>query len=838
MWAALPELVREARFWNPSCHSFPLWAGILLGILACGIGCFCGVIEWLQFCEFLLAGLTWPKEPLIFEATFNGRRKRPGFYWTAGEASTSRVSAARSTDTEFLAASTAEALAGLTLGSLSSLARGIAALENWTAEARIARAFRAGLSAASVLSGAQDYQARSPVLPTRNRIYVVLRCSSTPGGFVTDSYRTFATRVPKDGVGRLERTAVCHAFASRAEARAFVQGCGTDGFLPASGRPLPVVYLTDSTANPTVRITAFLLKVRAGGVMVALPGDDLVSELLGNLNDVHPDTPLYFTAVQVACETPRRRAVGELSLNFVDVPWSWLPFLCSGAALRGSQVDLITIKSGETVVRPIFDAAQAAAELWITTALEDPDLQESGLGEYDLDGLPLEDREDGEADEEGAADAGELARLRARLHALELSANTAPPGPALVASLPGALLPKLDVVLATCFLLRGRLPSQIAQHEREPRGALTRQADDLLAEIEAGAIQDEGLAAGGSTDSVLERLFLIQTQMLARLSAGKPRSPLEAALGSGGGKDDASLSAKGSAARDAYVRLLKDNVAVAEQIRRLAAEELGEDVQAPPPNLMRTFVEKRSPVAEHRTLALVRVFAAHGWEQAREKWNADLEAWCSRLLMFTDQCATEGGRTQLGWLLTGLPDPAWSSMVRRRQGVRPFSRLCPSLWLSANVAYLREMEWISSRMSATGEANKDQPKDTPEPEDNAAPRSVASPDALGTMVGLLWVALHMPRLVLISTALLLRVPRRRLLHAMGILRFAHECNYAQKRRFGILKSLLLLILRIPWWAWCPIRGNVDDKSLLALSSVQMLMDAKVWFRHRGTASEY
>ena len=44
MWAALPELVREARFWNPSCHSFPLWAGILLGFLACGIGCFCGVI--------------------------------------------------------------------------------------------------------------------------------------------------------------------------------------------------------------------------------------------------------------------------------------------------------------------------------------------------------------------------------------------------------------------------------------------------------------------------------------------------------------------------------------------------------------------------------------------------------------------------------------------------------------------------------------------------------------------------------------------------------------------------------------------------------------------------
>ena len=528
---------------------------------------------------------------------------------------------------------------------------------------------------------------------------------------------------------------------------------------PPAGRPLPVVYLTDSTTDPTVRITAFLLKVRAGGVMVALPDDDLVSELLGNLNDAHPDTPLYFTAVQVACETPRRRAVGELSLNFVDVPWSWLPFFRSGAALRGSRLELITIKSGETVVRPIFDAAQAAAELWITTALEDPDLQESGLGEYvtaaeDLDGLPLEDHEEGDADEEGAAEAGEMARLRARLHALELSANTAPPagggiggfasrGPAAQTRRgardlfpPSGSAAITDADVQRLREAAGPPPGRIAQHEREPRGALTRQADDLLAEIEAGAVQDDGLPAGGSNDSVFERLFLIQTQMLARLSAGKPRSPLEAALGSGGGKDDASLSAKGSAARDAYVRLLKDNVAVAEQIRRLAAEELGEDVQAPPPNLMRTFVEKRSPVAEHRTLALVSMFAAHGWEQAREKRNADLEAWCSRLLMFTDQCASEGGRTQLGWLLTGLPDPAWSSMVRRRQGVRPFSRLCPSLWLSANVAYLREMEWISSRMSATGEASKDQPKDTPEPEDGAAPtrpprRPRRPPKALG-----------------------------------------------------------------------------------------------------------
>ena len=42
MWAALPELVREARFWTPTCNSFPLWAAALLGFLCCAGGCIFG----------------------------------------------------------------------------------------------------------------------------------------------------------------------------------------------------------------------------------------------------------------------------------------------------------------------------------------------------------------------------------------------------------------------------------------------------------------------------------------------------------------------------------------------------------------------------------------------------------------------------------------------------------------------------------------------------------------------------------------------------------------------------------------------------------------------------
>ncbi|CAE7692864.1 unnamed protein product, partial [Symbiodinium necroappetens] len=504
----------------------------------------------------------------------------------------------------------------------------------------------------------------------------------------------------------------------------------------------------------------------------------------------------------------------------------------------------------------------AAAELWITTALEDPDLQESGLGEYvtaaeDLDGLPLEDHEGGEADEEGAVDAGELARLRARLHALELSANTAPPagagiggfasrGPSAQARRgardlfpPSGSAAITDADMQRLREAAGPPPEKIAQHEREPRGALTRQADDLLAEIEAGAIQDEGLPAGGSNDSVLERLFLIQTQMLARLSAGKPRSPLEAALGSGGGKDDASLSAKGSAARDAYVRLLKDNVAVAEQIRRLAAEELGEDVQAPPPNLMRTLWKRGALWPSIVPWPWVSMFAAHGWEQAREKRNADLEASAVGASTTAPSC---NGHPEVVSVVAGLScKPVVADRIK--WSLPPSFDPVPFLldpeikraYLEPDSVKLPEALWPKLPRSKVHASRGELLKLAAKWDKFKALRifNCSEVDSLET-VGCFGV----PKDISFDRLCCDDLSEMYYTFVVPPLRFVHECNCARKRRFVILKSLPLLILRIPLWAWCPTRGNVNDKSLLAPSSVQMWMDAKVWFRHRGTASEY
>ena len=80
------------------------------------------------------------------------------------------------------------------------------------------------------------------------------------------------------------------------------------------GRPLPMIYLVDNAEDPGVRITAFLLRVRAGGMMLALPGIDPVPTVLANLSESDPEAPLLYTPTQVSCETPRRRSVWASSL--------------------------------------------------------------------------------------------------------------------------------------------------------------------------------------------------------------------------------------------------------------------------------------------------------------------------------------------------------------------------------------------------------------------------------------------------------------------------------------------------------------------------------------------
>ena len=511
------------------------------------------------------------------------------------------------------------------------------------------------------------------------------------------------------------------------------------------GRPLAMTYFLDSNIEPTKMICAFLLKHRPGGFMTAMPNTPVVEALLQALTGEEVEQPLLYTAADIPCETSRRRAVGNVTAFLVDSPWSLLEYFRKAAFGRGSRLELIVIQAGTTAVRPISSEAGVVADSWVLSAMDDPSQSDAGLGEY-VTGVSQ--GEGGAEDSELEADAEPtdiVASLRARIAELEgarvgearLGAPRRSMPPAVEApARPPARRGARDLFAppaedtggglsqADWIALReaaGAAPPRLAGHERADRAPADQTADNLLAEIDAGALTEDALLPGAG-DSVLQRLLLAQTQMLAKLAGSQPKSPLEAALGTDAAKGEGNLTGRGSAARDAYVRLMKEHHTVALQIRKLAAEELGVSSEDPPSCLMRDYVERKAPLGDHRTLAMVATMAAFAWQEAREKKNTELEAWASKLLLFADQAGTEQGRTQLGWLLTGLPEPSWALMPRRRQGLRPFSRLCPSLWLSANIAFLKEMDWLGTRMSSSMPSTEPTKETPPSAEGEPVPK--------------------------------------------------------------------------------------------------------------------
>ena len=97
----------------------------------------------------------------------------------------------------------------------------------WTSRARLARAFRAGVSAHRVLQGLFDKQVCPPgfSVRVRNQVYVVARCRQFPGGFLHQrvEYGIYCDQLVVDG--SLEEGSVSHAFPSLVEAEVFPRRC-------------------------------------------------------------------------------------------------------------------------------------------------------------------------------------------------------------------------------------------------------------------------------------------------------------------------------------------------------------------------------------------------------------------------------------------------------------------------------------------------------------------------------------------------------------------------------------------------------------------------------------
>lgn len=139
---------------------------------------------------------------------------------------------------------------------------------------------------------------------------------------------------------------------------------------------------------------------------------------------------------------------------------------------------------------------------------------------------------------------------------------------------------------------------------------------------------------------------------------------------------------------------------------------------------MHQYIERRVPLAENRMLAHFAVLAAEGWSIARVAQNPVMKGFIARMLFFVEQSALDNSRLELGWLMSGFPEPNTHLhfSVKRTPGLKPFTRLASPLWVSANLAFLRDLDYIEGRIQTLGKPKGKQTNVSAELEDGPKPK--------------------------------------------------------------------------------------------------------------------
>ena len=488
--------------------------------------------------------------------------------------------------------------------------------------------------------------------------------------------------------------------------------------------PLAQLHLVGETEDAVEwRAAAHILRYRENGFMAVLPHTEQIEAFLGVVSEAAE--PVLSRVLMVECENSRRRALGEAAVLFCDFAWSCLPYFRRPARLRLSASPFTSVLADNQPARPVSSSAHVVADAWILEATDD-------LGEYVT---AVEDEPEllpaGADAATAQPDHDRLLRdLEARLGQLEAG------GPAAPRSTPPPLARARDMFpteadgnaltasdLAALRAAAGRAPQRIGRVEAV--------ADDELAELGAGAWEDADASAldPQAGPEVLHRLLAVQSALLRRVLAPKSSDPITAALGSGATGSDSSSSTgvRGYTAREAYIKHLAECKAFSGEVEANAMRELG--VTATYPGLMRDFVQRRVPLGDQRQLCYYSTLFAFAWEAGATSNNHELMAWSARGLLFSEQVALDGGRSQFGWMLTGLPQPDWHILTshKRKPHMMPYASLAKPSWAAANIAFLKELSYLETRL-ASGTTPPTVPAETEEtPEQPNRPRRPRRP---------------------------------------------------------------------------------------------------------------
>lgn len=150
-------------------------------------------------------------------------------------------------------------------------------------------------------------------------------------------------------------------------------------------------------------------------------------------------------------------------------------------------------------------------------------------------------------------------------------------------------------------------------------------------------------------------------------------------------------------------------------------KELGVPLSRETGNLMRKYVERRIPLQEYKLLTQMAFLVADAWATGFDSQNAEMLGALSKMMYFIEQTALDSGRTEVSWLLTGLQEPPFQILVssRRRSNMQQFCRLCSPSWVAANLAFIKDCDYMESRTSA---ANKQKAPAADPEEDGKKPR--------------------------------------------------------------------------------------------------------------------
>ena len=125
------------------------------------------------------------------------------------------------------------------------------------------------------------------------------------------------------------------------------------------------------------------------------------------------------------------------------------------------------------------------------------------------------------------------------------------------------------------------------------------------------------------------------------------------------------------------------------------------------------------------------------WEAAERDDLASLKAQVALLAVYLEQVAVDGGRHQLGWLLTGMPNPPFQLVQSHAQRQEdPVGFLGDPRWVAANLAYLKDVDYLEGRTRLVGGKTPSgdpgaAPKQRPKPKAKGAPKAAAKPAAGG-----------------------------------------------------------------------------------------------------------